>query len=36
VREIIPETQSSGNPLLAGMAFMLGYAVMMILDVSLG
>jgi ZIP family zinc transporter len=36
VREIIPETQGSGNPLVAGMAFMLGYAVMMILDVSLG
>jgi ZIP family zinc transporter len=35
VREIIPETQSSGNPLLAGMAFMLGYAVMTVLDITM-
>jgi ZIP family zinc transporter len=36
VREIIPETQGSGNPLPAGMAFMVGYAVGMILDTMLG
>jgi ZIP family zinc transporter len=36
VREIIPETQGSGNPQLAGVAFMVGYAVMMVLDIVLG
>ena len=34
VREIIPETQGSGNP--AGMAFMVDYAVVMILNTVFG
>lgn len=36
VEELIPESQRAGNVDLATVCFMLGFAVMMILDVSLG
>jgi ZIP family zinc transporter len=36
VEEVIPESQRSGNTDLATMATLIGFTVMMILDVALG
>jgi ZIP family zinc transporter len=36
VEEVIPESQHSGNADLATLGAMLGFAVMMVLDVALG
>jgi len=36
VEEIIPESQSSGNGDIATFGVMLGFALMMVLDVALG
>ena len=36
VEEVIPESQSGGNTDLATMGLILGFIVMMVLDVSLG
>jgi len=36
VEEVVPESQQSGNADWATMGFMLGFAVMMVLDVALG
>jgi ZIP family zinc transporter len=36
VEEVIPESQSSGHADLATLCCMLGFTVMMILDVALG
>jgi ZIP family zinc transporter len=36
VEEVIPESQRGGNTDLATMGAMLGFAVMMVLDVALG
>ena len=36
VEEIIPETQQSGNDDLAAVAVLIGFALMMVLDVALG
>jgi ZIP family zinc transporter len=36
VEEVIPESQAEGNADLATLGLMLGFAVMMILDVALG
>ena len=36
VEELIPESQQSGNTDLATAATMVGFAVMMVLDVALG
>lgn len=36
VEEIIPETQQSGNDDLAAVAVLVGFAIMMVLDVALG
>lgn len=36
VEELIPESQTSGNTDHATMSFMVGFVIMMILDVALG
>ena len=36
VEEVVPESQSSGNADLATTGVMLGFTVMMVLDVALG
>ena len=36
VEEVVPESQCGGNPDLATMGTMVGFAVMMLLDVALG
>ena len=36
VEEVIPESQQSGNANLATNALMIGFTIMMILDVALG
>lgn len=36
VEEVVPESQSEGNSDISTMGFMLGFAVMMLLDVALG
>jgi zinc transporter, ZIP family len=36
VEEVIPESQRGGNTDLATMGLMVGFAVMMLLDVALG
>ena len=36
VEEVVPESQRSGNTDLATLGTMLGFAVMMLLDVALG